>query len=174
MENKNLALGGIVMLFIGIIFAFALIPAIFSAQSTLTDKSVVANDSISAVGAYVDATHVNESFPLTIYAQASTDWQYTDCPLTSVVLRNGAGTALVATTDYVLDDAAGTFTLKDTAKTQPGTSLNITYSDYTFCQDGYNTDSGSRSVAGIIGIFVALALLGFVLEKSGVINLTGK
>lgn len=170
-NKKGLAFGGIIILFIGIIFGLALLTPIFSSQNQMTDKQVAENQSVSVVTGYLTNETVNESINYSIYSQS--DWKVIDCPISSVAIRNGAGTALVADTDYTLDVDNARFSLLTTAKTYPSTSLNLTYVDYTFCADGYINNSGGRGVTKLIGLFAAFALLAFVLEKSGVINLTG-
>lgn len=161
MNNKGqTGLGTIFMTFIVLIVGIALIVPIFNTQNQLTDKQDVSNQSVSVVTAYVGANEVNESINHTIYSQS--DWKVQSCPLTSVVVRNGAGTTLVADTDYTLYSSNGVFSLLNTTDTVPATSLNQTYVDYTYCADGYNNSSSSRGIAGLIGLFAALALLGAV------------
>ncbi len=171
--NKNgqvgIGIGGIVIIFIGIVFSLALFSPIADTVGLMSNKQVVTNQSISVVDAYLTNETVNESIEFTIYSQS--DWKAIDCALTSVAIRNGAGTALVADTDYILDASAGTFTLNTTAKTYPATSLNLSYADYSYCADGYNKDSGSRTILNLILIFSVLIILAFVLEKSGVIDM---
>ena len=170
-KKGQMNVGAIVVLFMGIVVAIALLVPIFNTQAEMTNLQSADNETVSAVGAYLGAAAVNESFVLTIYEQST--WKQEFCPLTSVVIRNGAETVMAETTDYVIDEDAGTFTLVDSAKTAPGTSENLTYVDYSYCLDGYNKDSGSRNIATLIGLFATLALMAFVLEKSGITNWTG-
>ena len=135
----------------------------------MSNKQVVSNQSVNTVTAYVGANEVNETFNFTVYTQSA--WKIIDCPLTSVTVRNGAGTDLVLDTDYTLDANNARYSLLNTSLTVPDTALNLTYADYSYCADGYNKDSGSRGMLNLILIFTALILLGFVLEKSGVLNL---
>lgn len=161
MNNKGqTGLGAIFMVFIVLIVGIALISPIFNTQNQLTDKQSVSNQSVSVVTAYVGANEVNESKNYTIYSQS--DWKVDSCPLTSVAVRNGAGTTLEADTDYTLYGSNGVFSLLNTSNTVPATGLNQTYVDYSYCADGYNTSGSSRSIAGLIGLFSALALLGAV------------
>lgn len=165
MNKKNkkgqMSIGLIVMLFVGIIFSIAMITPIADTVGQMTTKQSVDNQSVSVITAYLTNETVNESINFSIYTQSA--WKVLECPLSSVAIRNGAGTALVADTDYTLDAANARYSLLTTAKTYPATSLNQTYVDYTFCADGYNTNSGSRSVANLVVVFSVLALLGFVL-----------
>ena len=165
-KKGQLGVGGIVMLFVGIVFGIAMLTPIFEIQSTMTDKQTATNQTVDVTDAYTSATEVDETINFTAYEQS--DWKQSECPLSSATIRNGAGTELVEDTDYTLYDSKGEFSLLNTTKTIPETSLNTTYVDYTYCADGYNTDSSSRSVARLIGLFAAFALLGFVLSKLGV------
>jgi len=170
MKNKKgqIGLATIVILFVGIIFGLALLTPIFDTQAQMTDKQTSTNQSISTVTGYVDASSVNESINYSIFSQS--DWKVISCPLTDVAIRNGAGTALVADTDYTLDASNGRFSLLNTTKTIPDTSLNLTYVDDTHCADGYITNSGARSVTKLIGVFAVLMLLAFVLWKSEIMH----
>ena len=153
-------IGVLIMLFIGIVVAIALINPIADTTGQMTTKQSTDNQSISTVTGFVDGNEVDETVNYSIYSQS--DWKVISCPLESVAIRNGVGTALVADTDYTLDAANGRFSLLNTTKTVPDTALNLTYADYTYCADGYNTNSGSRTIANLVVIFSALAILGFV------------
>lgn len=171
MMNKKgeLSFGGIIIMFVGIIFALALMTPILDTIGSMSNKQLGVNSSISVVSAYESETEVNETFNYTIFTQSA--WKEIDCPLESVVLRNGAGTTLTVTTDYLLYASNGVFSLVNTSLTEPQTALNLTYVDFTYCADGYNKDASSRSMLVLIVIMTALALLAFVLESSGIINL---
>jgi len=168
-KKGNLNVEVFIVLFVGIIVGLALMTPIINTTNKLTSKQTTTNKSVDVTTAYIDSDDVNESINFTIYSQS--DWKKSDCPLTSVAIRNGAGTALTKNTDYKLYTSEGVFSLVNTSKTIPSATSNLTYVDYTYCADGYNTDSSSRSIAGLVLIFTALALLGFVLEKSGIINM---
>jgi hypothetical protein len=153
-KQGQLGVGMIVVLAVAIILGAVFMVAITDQQSILTNKQSVANQSVDVESAWINATAVNESIEFSIYTQS--DWKQEKCPLTSVVMRNMDGDALTVTTDYVLDADEGTFTLVDTANNQDS---NITYVDYSYCADGYNPDSGSRGIAGLISLFFAFAVL---------------
>jgi len=148
-----------VVLFIGIIAALALIEPIASNTNSMTEKQSVDNQSVNVATGWVNDSYVNETINYTIYFQSA--WKINDCPLTSVVIRNGAGTALVSDTDYTLDVNNGRFSLINTAKTIPSATSNLTYTDYSYCADGYVKDGSSRSIVNIILIFTALSVLAF-------------
>jgi len=169
--NKRGNVGMFVILFVGVIVALALFSPIMNTTSQMTSKQTTTNKSIDVSSAYVNDNTVNESINFTIYTQSA--WKQSDCPLTSVVIRNGAGTTLTLNTDYKLYASQGVFSLVNTTKTVPQTSLNLTYVDYTYCADGYLTDASSRSIAKLVVLFSALAILAFVLERSGVVSFGG-
>lgn len=156
-----MTLGVIVMLFIGIIVAIALLVPIADTTGLMTKKQGTDNQSVSIVTSYINETAINESINYTIYDQSA--WKILECPLTSVVIRNGAETALAVDVDYTLYASEGVYSLLNGTKLVPATSLNLTYVDYEFCADGYNTSAGSRSIAGLIVTFATLAIVAFVL-----------
>lgn len=159
-KKGQASIGMIVMLFVGIIVAVALFVPIMNTTAQMTTKQSGDNQSVSTVTGFIDGNNVNETFNYSIYTQSA--WKVLECPLTSVVIRNGVGTDLVADTDYTLDAANARYSLLNTTDTVPDTALNLTYVDYTYCADGYNTNSGSRTIANLVLIFSALAILGFV------------
>ena len=161
MNRKGQAnIGIFIILFIGIIVAVVLFTSITTTTGQMTSKQTGTNQSVNTVTGYVDDNNVNESINYSIYSQSV--WKVADCPLTSVAIRNGAGTALTDDTDYTLDESKGRFSLLNTTKTVPATALNTTYVDYSYCADGYNKDSSSRTIVRLILIFGALAILAFV------------
>ena len=170
MNKKGLGFGGIIILFVGIIFAIALFTPILDTVGLMTNKQVVTNQSVVTSTGYLSAQLVNESINYTVFTQSA--WKIIDCPLGSVVVRNGVGTTLVLDTDYTLDANNGFYSLLNTSSTVPATALNQTYADYNFCADGYNKDSGSRNTLNLILIFSSLIILAFVLEQSGILSIS--
>ncbi len=168
-KKGEMNIGIIVMMFVGIIFSLALLVPIAETVGLMTNKQVATNQSVSTVTGFLTTNSVNESINYSVRTQSA--WKVLDCALGSVVVRNGVGTTLVLDTDYTLDADNGRYSLLNTSATIPGTSLNLTYTDYNFCEDGYNKDAGSRGMLPLILIFSSLIILGFVLEKSGVTNM---
>ena len=172
MKNKKgefglgtLTVGGFVLLFVGIIVAIALMPQIFLAQAELTTKQTVTNDSLTYNPTVALQDQINESFQMNV-TNAQTGWRETGCAIEVSSVTNSTGTAYTETTDYVFSGANGNLTLVNTAKVNASIqSDNLTYVTYSHCLSGYNNDSGSRGVAGIIGLFVVLALMAFVVTK---------
>lgn len=172
MKNKGqVGMGTYFVMLVIVVVGMALLVASSDTVGQMTNKQVVTNQSISTVSGYVNESWVNPAISYSLKDQADT-WQYYDCALDAVVIRNGVGTALVADTDYTLDANSGVFSLINTASTAPSTALNLTYGDYEYCADGYNKDSGSRNIAALIILFFALAIAAAVLEKSGITNMT--
>ena len=168
-KKGNLNVGVFIVLFVGIIVGLALMTPIINTTNKLTSKQTTTNKSVDVTTAYIDSDDVNESINFTIYSQS--DWKKSDCPLTSVAIRNGAGTTLTKNTDYKLYASEGVFSLVNTSKTIPSATSNLTYVDYTYCADGYNTSASSRTIVKLILIFMALSIVAFVLERSGIINM---
>ncbi len=160
-KGEVASLGMIVMLFVGIIVALALFAPIADTTALMTTKQVTENQSVSTVLAFESDELVNETINFSIFTQSN--WKTIECPLTSVAIRNGVGTALVADTDYTLDANNGRYSLLNTSLTIPSVALNLTYADFTYCADGYNTSGGSRSMANLTVIFSALIIFAFVL-----------
>lgn len=162
---SSLTVGGIVVLFIGIVVAIALIVPILDAQSQLTTKQTVTNDSISYAPSVAAEGMINESYQMNV-TKSQDGWRSSSCPIVISSVTNSSGTAYTLTTDYLFTDSIGNFTLVNTAKVNATiASDNLTYVSYTYCQEGYNKDSGSRGIAGMIGLFSVLILLGFVASK---------
>jgi len=158
-------LGMILLLFITIILGVVFAGAIFDQQSQMTDKDSVDGESfnLTSKGCYVSG-EVNESDPACNLTVAnwydSDDWKASssECALSSVTVTNASGTELTEDTDYVLYEGSGLIEMlntTDTNSTNLGEEVKI---DYTYCPFGYVADDGSRSIAGLIGLFFVLAL----------------
>ncbi len=158
-KKAQISLGIIILAFIGIIVGLALFNASADEVSISTTKGVVSNQTVSVLTGYVDEDNVNESINYSIYTQSA--WKVLECPLESVVIRNGADTDLVADADYTLDADNGEFSLLNTSLTIPVITANVTYADYSFCRDGYNTQASSRAIINLVLIFLAIALMAF-------------
>lgn len=165
MDKKGeLSLGAIVIMFMGIIIGLAFIPMIFNTQSEMTTKLVSTNESVTILG-LTDGNSVNDTKNYAI-ANVPSGWKIAQCPITGFTLTNSSGDAFTVTTDYTVDATYGNFTMVNNTDTitiiQDGG--NETLIGYTHCADGYNTGSGSRGVARLIGLFSAFVLLAFVLQ----------
>jgi len=165
MDLNTFTVGGIVILFIGAIVAISLLVPIFNAQNELTDKQTVTNDTLTYAEAQSGDGQINATYQMNL-TKAQDGWRSTSCPIVISSVTNSSGTAYTLTTDYLFTDSIGNLTLVNTVKVNASlASDNITYVSYTYCQEGYNNDSGSRGMAGLIGLFSAMILLGFVAAK---------
>lgn len=172
-KNGSLGIGGIMSLFIMLIVSLVLIVEIFDQQTVLTTKRIVTNESVDISVARDAANNdINESSTganLTIANPPTTDqWKVDRCPIESFVFGNSS-TDFVADTDYIFYPASGIMNLLNTTTTSRNTE-NATLADYVWCPDGYNPDQASRSMAGLIGLLSAIALLAFAVWKSDILN----
>lgn len=164
MDKKGqLSIGYIILTIIAVVAGIALLLAIFDQQTVMTTKDTITDESIDISGAF-NSGAVNESYEFTVTNYPS-GWKVIECPLAGVALSNSSGNAFTSTTDYVFTAAHGNFTLVNTALVnQTFLTDNLTYVDYVWCRDGYNKDSGSRGIAGLIGLFCVLGLVAFVIS----------
>jgi len=168
MKNKNgeVTIGGIVMMLMVIIACLALTSAIFSEQSVMTDKRAIVDESIdiSSARMVADTTEngINTTASNFTIANFPEGWKITDCPI-SLVTYGNTTTEWAVGTDYAIEGSSGIVTIFNSTAVRTSES-NSTLIDYSYCQDGYNKDSGSRSLAGIIGLF---AVLGLVVTLAG-------
>lgn len=156
-KGESDALTYIIVMFVVLIIGLIFVSIIGNLTTAQTEKQTVTNESINVASAFIDGNTVNTSVNYTIYAQS--DWKKKECPLSSVALRNGAGTSLTSGTDYLLYANDGVFSLKNTTKTIPDTALNLTYADSTHCPYGYMTGA-DKSLANLWTLMFILAVLG--------------
>lgn len=154
MNKKNrkgeLGLGTIIMLFIGIIVALTLLVPIFDTQAQMTET--------------VDSRNVTYTAPA---ANGTIDLGTAQELITLIGVTNHSSGAAIPTWNYNIAEGISATTNKKvvqytsaTNATYVGDQVNISM---VYGAEGYNTDSGSRSVGRMIGLFSALALLTFVL-----------
>jgi len=163
MKNRRgeVTVGTIILLFIGIIIAFAFLEAIFNTQGLLTNKNPVINETIIMPrNATTDV--INSSVVRTISQSGNAR---AACLIDNIAVVNSAtGATFTSGGDYLFTPSAGTLVFYNTYVTQMANTTNTTYVSYNYCQEGYNQDSSSRTVAGLIGLFSVLILLAFLLE----------
>jgi len=181
MKNKGqIGVGAYVIMAVAIIFCIALLTASAEQTSLLTQKQPVTDKTtdLSATGCLTAGGQVNESnSACNITADnwySAGDWRLSDsqCYLSAVTVSNDT-TSLTVDTDYVLFESTGIIQMLNTTETENGTIGNDVLIDYSYCDSGYNKDSGSRTIANLILLFAALALLAFILEYSGITNWSG-
>ena len=165
-RKAQLTVGGVVMIIMAVIAGLALLTAIFNQQAVMTTKQQIANESIDITGIVSPSTtgDINLTYSFNV-STPNTGWKINDCPLSGIAIINSSGSVWTDDTDYVFDETYGNFTFKNTLLVNETIgSDNITYVTYTFCTDGYNKDGSSRSIAGLIGLFAALGLLGYIIS----------
>jgi hypothetical protein len=167
-RKGEMNVGQIVILVMGIIAVLALMGEIFIQQNVMTQKAVVTNEAISIAPARLAAGAINTTYPFRV-TNYPTGWKIGDCPISGVTYGN-ASVDYTVTTDYTFNATTGVLLLKNTLKVN-NTLTNSTNIDYLYCRDGYNKDTGSRSIAGMIGIFAALALLAYVIQSGKISDL---
>lgn len=167
-KKGEMNMGMMLMLVFGIILALALIPAIFNEQSAMTTKNVATDEAVSVASARIHGDDFNATVSLPVVNAIANglnrDWKIADCPLESIVVTNQSGTALTLTTDYTLSPTTGYLNIvNNSGNIIDFAGSNTSLIDYSYCLDGYNTNSGSRGIAGLIGLMAVFALLAFVI-----------
>ena len=165
-KKGEVNIGSLIIIIMGIIVCMAFLGQIFTSQAQMTTKNNAVDEIVDiSSGAFPGgASQFNVSVNLGPIANVPTGWKATECPLTAITVTNATGSALTVTTDYTLNTVTGVLNVKNTTATQLGFKVNNnSLIDYTYCLDGYNTNGGSRSIAGLIGLFTVLALVAFVI-----------
>ena len=164
MNNRKgqIALGALIILFMGIIVAVAMLPSISDNTNVITDKQNVVDEVVSVANAKSVGQDFNVSVDLGPIVQVPEGWNIANCPLSAITVTNASGTALTVTTDYTLSTTTGVLNMKNTTATVDAfIGNNNSLIDYTYCADGYGADSGTRGVTKLILIGATLGLLGF-------------
>jgi len=138
MEKGNTIFAGIIIAFIGVILAIALLQSSADTISTMTDTYSVTNQSFTGV------LSGNTSL-------ADSD----DYKVNSVSKVVNTTTTLTVSTDYnVSGNGIIIYTQNDTY-----------YADYVYQTDSYNESGAVRAVSGLIILFAALAIAVFALSQ---------
>ena len=169
-KKGQLEVGGVILIFVGIIVAVALLIAVAGTQNQVTELQSITDETtdINSAGCLIALGQVNESNTacnITVDEwYPSGDWRASEsqCYLSSVVVGNST-TSLTSATDYNLYSSTGIIQILNTTKTQNSSFGNSVLIDYSFCAEGYNKEGSSRSIAGLWTLFGALALVAFVL-----------
>lgn len=137
-----------IMVFIGIIFALAVLPDIASNQATLT-TTVTTPSNVTVAGASFDSGG-------SAYALAGHD-------VTNLIVTNASGGMILNSANYTVTTRViqSNGNVRDTiiptiASEFNKTSVNLTY---TYSPDGYVDDSAGRAIAGLIVLFTVLAIV---------------
>ena len=164
MKKKGEAnVGMIIMMLILIVVGIVLIQAIFAQQSILTSRQTVSGEVIDISTGKMEGGQINVSNPANNHTltNAPTGWKLGEGGCTTIAVSYGNSsnsTALVEDTDYILYPT-GILKPLNTSMVVYTIRENSTRISYSYCADGYNKDSSSRTMAGLIGLFVALALV---------------
>jgi len=155
--------GKLVLGFLALLLGAVLIGTLATQGLAVTDKKTVTSEVHNVASTYATGRNTTNINPTIVYTLTNnpTGWKTTDCPITNFVLANSSGSEFTVTTDYVLTDDAGTFTLVNSAHAVATLPLanNNTYATYTYCGDDYMNSSWGRSSINLIAGFFALAIL---------------
>jgi hypothetical protein len=164
MKNKQgqITAGILIVMFMIIVIALAIIGAIGQQRDVIVNKQNAVNDSynLSSIGCYIGNT-VNTTdvdCNLTVL-NPPTGYLQQNCPLSSIVVKNYNGTALTNNTDYKIFPVIGVIAMQNTTATNSSNSYQTIRIDYTYCRQGYDPDSNSRTVFDMILLFGAIALI---------------
>jgi hypothetical protein len=138
--------------------------------TTLTTTTETVDFSAARVAGAINATyyfHLKNGCPLS----GGNGWRYDageTCYLVNGGVKNNSGTVLTDTVDYYFNEyssvctgtTAGDIHFENTAKMNNSGS-NLTSVTYSYCADGFLTQSWQRNVLQLVPGFFALALLIF-------------
>ena len=148
-KQAQLGIGGFVLLFIGIIVAIALLPAIADNVSTLSDT--------------VTATNVTYTAPA---ANGTIDLGTAQELITLIHVTNHTDGTVVGAGNYTIAEGISATTGKKVVQYTSGVDANYVGDgvnvSMTYGAEGYADNSGARGMSKVILIFAALGLLGFV------------
>lgn len=162
-DKRGLGVAQIVLLFIGIIVCTTLIVSIAQNKGQLTDLSTVANASLGTMtnGSTLYITDYRSCSSFKIWnATNDVEIPSTNYTVTNNVIYNGAMAISVVP---AVETGAGVAFNRGTAK-YDGVCEPLTYDE----------NSASRTIADLIIILCAIALVVFVLENAGITDLFGR
>jgi hypothetical protein len=178
-KKGQLNLGIYFVMLVIVLVGIALFNTSAASVNVMTEKQSITDETTNLTVSCYASGEVNESNPscnITVDQWYDTgDWRASepDCYISSVTVTNATGTELTLNTDYNLFSSTGTIQMLNTVDTNSTNLGENVLVDYSYCGEGYNTDSGSRAMANLILIFFAMAITFAILEKSGITNLTG-
>ena len=150
--------GKLILAFVTLLLGVVFVGVVATQGLVVTDKDVVSNEA-QTYTLNTTGTGINVSETHTV-TNAPTGWKTTDCPLTSVSIKNvSGGDALTEDTDYTLTDSAGTWVFIDTDATDAMNASSTAYVDYTYCGDDYLNLGWGRTMINLVGGFFAIAVL---------------
>ena len=150
MEKQNI--GALVILFIGIIFVFAMLPAISDGVDTLTTTRSDVNTSVVLVQDVAVDIKGQELIGAAVVKNSTADVTI----LSNVTVAEGLSATDGGKTIQVTLGGDGYGYLGENLS---GQTVFVTY---TYGADGYAQEAGTRGIASLIMVLTALGLLGFV------------
>jgi len=161
-NGKEITIGTVIVLFIGIIVVLAILPEIATHQTEMTTRNNIVNETIDISTARDEGGNgINITASNFTIAQEPTGWKVTNCRPAGVLYGN-ATADWVSGTDYNFYPASGILqVINSTITGTESIGTNTTYIDYNYCQDGYITSGSGRSIARLIVLLSVLALLAF-------------
>ena len=160
-KRAQIGIGTLVLIFIGIIVGISLMGQVINDQYSLTNKLGVVDEEVSVADSKLaGSTDINGTVELGPVTNAPSGWKIEDCPLESITVTNASGTELTVTTDYTLSTTTGVLKIVNNSDTIDAFATdNTSLIDYSYCSDGYNKDAGSRGVARLFTLFMAMGIL---------------
>ena len=160
-NGKEITIGAIIALFIGVIVVLAVLPEIGTQTAEMTTKNNVVNESIDISTARNASGGINITVSNFTIANVPTGWKISKCPITGTLWGN-VTTDKTSGTDYTFYPVSGILQVL-VSSTMDADHINSTFIDYAYCQDGYITSGSGRSMAGLIVLLSALALVAFAI-----------
>lgn len=177
-KKGQVNVAALILMAMGIIVALVILQQVFSSQTAMTTKSNIVNETLSLSGARSGTGTINTSYYFNLAngcPETIGNWRLSggnDCDISVTRIYNATGSLLTVNTDYVVNNTAGAGLTACTSSAGDirflntlavnNSGSNTTYVTYTYCADGYSTDSASRQIGGIIGLLSAIALIIFV------------
>ena len=148
--------GKLILAFVTLLLGVILVGTIATEGLLRTDKLNIDDEAVDITSLRIDNNNINESLTVAV-TNAPTSWKSEDCPLTNVVYGN-ASEDFTVTTDYTIDAATGSLTVKNTSTTVNSVP-NATYIDYNYCNDDYLNLGWGRTLINLVAGFFAIAIL---------------
>jgi len=147
MNKKGLELGGMLMIFLGIVLGLVFIVAIADNQAPLTNTASIVNTTVTFPANGSTLTLLGQALVGSVTAVNATDGE-------AVPASN------FSTANLVQSNGEYRLVLTNLDSTWNAESVNLSY---TYEPVGYNTNSSNRTIWGIVLIFFALAVFSMAL-----------
>jgi len=161
MSSFGLIIGAVVLVLVGL----TLITSVANTKATQTNllNTINENNAIPS-GCYVggQVNELSDTCNVTVNNWYPTgDWRIgnSQCYLKDVKVSNAAGTPLVLDTDYKIYDSKGVIKLLNTTNTESANLGGSVLVNYSYCGEGYLTNSGDRSLANLWTLVLIVVLV---------------